>query len=357
MTIRDEIIQRCQREGTPLKDSGRAIFIWIGDSAPRLMGDFSGWEEGQSVDLEPIGEGLWAFTLELPDDAYMEYIFIGEDGERLLDPFNRRKTPNGMGKTNQYFYMPQGKPTAWQKRHPGTPTGTLHHAEIATHGFIAGGKRTVHFYQPPVEQPVPLMVVWDGGDYLRRAKLVTIIENLLAAGRIGPIALAMPENGGPARTLEYACSEATLGFLLSSLLPEARSRLHLIDPAEVPGAYGVLGASLGGLMALYTGLRLPQLFGKVLAQSGAYRIDGYEFVTGFLVEHGPRPEEMRIWMDAGRYEDLLEASREMHGKLTAKAYPVEYREYPAGHNYPAWRDDLPAGLEYLFGGAAAARED
>ena len=63
-----------------------------------------------------------------------------------------------------------------------------------------------------------------------------------------------------------ACGESTLLFVAAQVLPLARAHLNLLDPAKHPGAYGVLGASMGGLMALYTGLRLPRIFGHVLSQ-------------------------------------------------------------------------------------------
>jgi enterochelin esterase family protein len=39
----------------------------------------------------------------------------------------------------------------------------------------------------------------------------------------------------------------------------------------------------------------------------------------------------------------------MHALLEEKGYHLTYREYPGGHNYTAWRDDLWLGLEALFG--------
>jgi enterochelin esterase family protein len=35
--------------------------------------------------------------------------------------------------------------------------------------------------------------------------------------------------------------------------------------------------------------------------------------------------------------------------LDAKSYHPGYREYHAGHNYTAWRDDIWRGLENLYG--------
>jgi enterochelin esterase family protein len=339
---------RCEREGTPLVEGGQAVFLWFGETAPRLIGDFNGWEDRTAIELQPAGENIWFYELPLPEDAYIEYIFVDEQGERLFDPFNRRKTPNGMGKTNHFFYMSQSKPTPWLLPHFGTPAGEVTHAILAANGLLAGSKRSIHFYQPPVSEPVPLVVVWDGGDYLRHAKLVTLVNNLIAAGKIRPLALAMIEHGGAARTIEYACSETTLWFLLECVLPEAFNRLNLLDPDQEPGVFGVMGASMGGLMALYTGLRFPYIFGHVLAQSGAYEIEGFEFITSYMIEHGPLPP-LKIWMDAGRFEGLLEANRTMHARLAARDYTVDYHEYNAGHNYPAWRNDLPGGLEYLYG--------
>jgi enterochelin esterase family protein len=348
-----ELWQRCKREGTPLMEGGKAVFVWFGEEAPRLMGDFNDWNDEQAYEFQPLEEeNTWACEIDLPDDAYIEYIFLDGDRNRIVDPLNPRKISNGMGKTNQFFYMPGGRPTRWLLRGREAARGHLSQAVVSAPGMLAGGKRIVHFYQPPVDEPAPLVVVWDGGDYLRRAKLVNLVEALVSAGRIRPLALAMPENGGPARTMEYSCSETTIGFLLSALLPEARQRLNLLDPDENPGSFGVVGASMGGLMALYTGLRLPGIFGRVLAQSGAYDLEGYDFITGFMVDYGPCPP-VKIWMDAGRFEGLLGASRRMHARLEKRGYAVKYHEYNGGHNYTAWRDELPAGLEALFGSPAA----
>jgi enterochelin esterase-like enzyme len=209
-----------------------------------------------------------------------------------------------------------------------------------------GAERTVYLYEPPVAGPVPLVVVFDGTDYLRRARLNTIVDNLIAGKHIRPFAMAMVQNGGQARVLEYSCSEATLGFLTECVLPLAKREVDLVPPEVEP--YGVIGASLGGLMALYTGLRLPKIFGKVLSQSGAFGMPEVGFAMMDLIRYAPRPP-IRTWMEAGRFEWLLEGNRQMHGLLREKGYPVEFREFSGGHNYTAWRNDIHMGLEALFG--------
>ncbi len=291
--------------------------------------------------------GVWTRSITLPSRAYVEYAFL-VDGERALDPSNPRTTPNGLGDTNNFLYMPGAGPTALARRIPGVPCGVVRREIIEVGDLIVGRKRAVYWYHPPVAEPCPLLVVFDGGDYLRRAHLDVIVDNLIAQGRIRPIALAMVDNSRAARFIEYACSEATVDFLASIVLPLARQRLNVIDVGESPGAYGVMGASMGGLMALYTALRAPGIFGRVLSQSGAFNIMGHDMVVFDLIRC-VKPKPIQVWMDAGKLEELLACNRRLRRLLKSAGYDVAYREYGGGHNYPAWRDDLPRGLTWLFG--------
>ena len=103
-------------------------------------------------------------------------------------------------------------------------------------------------------------------------------------------------------------------------------------------------------MSLYTGARLPQVFGKVLCQSGAFTMGGLDMVVFDMLERGDS-RRLKIWMDVGLYDltGLLESNQRMQAMLVERGYPMTYREYNAGHNYPAWRDDLWRGLEALYG--------
>ncbi len=341
------LIERAKTERTPLIDGSTVTFVWHGDRPPRLIADFNGWESGTPAEMEAVADGLWLYSLELPLDAYIEYAYmVGE--ERVSDPFNPRSTFNGIGRYNHFFYMPLARPTDLIRRRPGIPRGEVFSLEIEPKWYLAGHARKVHFYRPPASGPYPLLLVWDGQDYLRRAHLPAILDNLITRRRIPPIALAMVENGRKARGLEYLCSEAPLMFLHGTVLPAARQNLDLVDVDAQPGAFGVLGASAGGLMALYTGLRMPHIFGRVLAQSGAYSLNGYDFVVWDLLRQID-PQALRIWLAAGCFEELSSSNRRMSDFLTQQGFTFEYDEYNGGHNYPSWRNEVGRGLEFLFG--------
>jgi enterochelin esterase-like enzyme len=345
------LLKRAEKEGTPLIDGDSATFVWSGKQAPRLQGDFNNWEWplGDVVMLQEAAPEVWIHSMKLPRDTYMEYTYMRRD-ERLTDPYNSRLITNGMGKMNHYFSMPEAKHTALVKRKRNVPAGKVTRHVITGTNAIATKKRLVYLYQPPTDEPCPLLVVLDGKDYVTRAKIAPIVDNLIAQKRIRPIAMALPQHGDAARLVEYMCSDATLGFLILNVLPLAKQHLNLLDIAKNPGACGILGASMGGLMALYAGLRLPEVFGKVISQSGAFGFDlmGKNDLIHDLAQHYER-RSIQVWMDVGRYEGLLDANRRMRDLLQMKGYQPVYREYNGGHNYTSWRDELEYGLEAAFG--------
>ena len=210
--------------------------------------------------------------------------------------------------------------------------------------MIVGGQRAVHLFQPPVAEPCPLLIVFDGQDYLKRVHLPHFVDNLIGLGRMRPVALALIDNGTAARIAELANSETMLIFLLNKVLPLAQAELNL----TAPGDWGLLGASLGGLMSLYTALRCPEIFDRVVSQSGAVSVRGRDSLVFDLVRAHNHPQ-LKIWMDVGRFELLLEANQRLAEVLRANDYDVTYREYNGAHNWTSWRNEIEHGLIALYG--------
>lgn len=355
MTVSQSILQRALQVGNPVIHGERAVFIWQGETAPHLIGDFDHWG-GKPRRFKRISPRLlpdstqpfWYAALTFPRDAYIEYAFRDPASQKNFpDPLNRKTVSNGMGGRNNFFYMPETMPAPYSFRRAEVTPGSLTSHRVEAQWLREDSEREIYFYRPPLKQPVPLLVVYDGQDYLQRAKLTVIVDNLIAEGRIQPLAMAFLPNGGRWRTVEYACSDGTLLWLEQTVLPLAREKLNLLDVKKQPGAFGVLGASLGGTMAMFTGLRLPQVFGKVLCQSGAFNVEGRDFAAVDLIRHG-QARGLKVWMDVGRLDVLLEDNRTLYTLLQEKGYNVTYREFTAGHNYTAWRDDVWRGLEALF---------
>jgi len=228
------------------------------------------------------------------------------------------------------------------------PAGTISKFRVPTDDLLSGTKRRVTLYNPPVAGPYPLLLVLDGQDYQKRGRLTRIVDNLIGLRKMQPVGIAMVDSVSCTRTAEYACSEATMAFLVDMVLPLARKELNVLQSQDSPANYGILGASMGGLMALFTALRAPHLFGKVLSQSGAFSHIVAEPVIFDLVNCYKGENKPSVWMDVGRMETLLSGNQRMRDLLEVKGFLAGYREYSGGHNYTSWRNDIWYGLEALF---------
>ena len=342
------LIEKAKNYSNPLIEGNQVTFIWQGKTAPRLIDDIHGWEDNPQK-MTRIEKELWAYSMELPADAYLEYSFYEPRAKnRIEDPLNKNTVYNGLGHYNHFFYMPEHSPSHLALQKKNVPHGKVTHHQVQTWMLADDGQRDVYLYRPPVKEPVPLLIVYDGVDYLERAKLNVIVDNLIYEKRIQPIAMAFLQNGGDHRGVEYACSDATLMWLDNIILPLARKRLNLLDIATHRGAYGALGASFGGLMAIYTGLRMSEIFGKAISQSGVFESEGRDFAAVDLIR-AKQSREINIWMDVGQFDWLLEDNRRLQLILRENGYDAAYREFSGGHNYTCWRDEVWIALEKMFG--------
>jgi len=69
---------------------------------------------------------------------------------------------------------------------------------------------------------------------------------------------------------------------------------------------------------------MPKTFGKIISQSGVFSLEGWIAPCG-LDPLCARPN-VKIWMDVGKLEELLEDNRQMVTLLKQKGYNPAYCE-------------------------------
>lgn len=198
-------------------------------------------------------------------------------------------------------------------------------------------------------------------------------ERLIGEGRVPPfIAVAIyntndrmaeyspvadPKHGG-GRADDY------LAFILGELQPFIdRTYRTRTEPAQT----GMVGSSLGALIALYAGLERPDRVGLVGVVSPAAGWGNQDAVR--RVARG-RGTGLRIWVDMGEKEataeggvaSWLDHARALRGALVARGYregaDFHYEEVPgATHHETAWAARVDRLLEFLLGSAARAAGD
>lgn len=93
-------------------------------------------------------------------------------------------------------------------------------------------------------------------------------DNLISAGVVPPLLAAMVVllDGKPGTEALWQ-PRVFLPFLLNEVMPFLAERWHITgDPSHTV----VIGQSMGGLAAAYTGLHASHRFGLVLSQSGSF---------------------------------------------------------------------------------------
>ncbi len=210
-----------------------------------------------------------------------------------------------------------------------------------------------------------VLLVFDGFTYRRTVPTPRIVENLVAAGRLGPTVAVFVGTGPLGRERELACLPAFADFLALELMPWLRRTYQL---RTRPSRTVVAGSSLGGVMAAYAGMRYPRVFGRVLAQSGAFqsKVPRHESEGEWLTRQyavAPR-QPLEFYLDAGRLEtavppeggvSILTAVRHLRDVLEARDYRVNYFEFEGGHDYVCWTDTLARGILALLPHRGATR--
>lgn len=243
-------------------------------------------------------------------------------------------------------------------------TGVVAEHRVASKTYAR--ERRVWVYTPPGYRakggaPYDVVVAFDGADYQRDIPFPRILDSLLSTRATPPfVVLLVDDSSGAARNGELGNSDNFAAFIGDELIPWFRSHYNVTtDPHRTI----VTGSSAGGLGAAFVAFRRPDLFGKVLSQSGAFwrgaagsNAEPYEWLTA---QYRTAPKrDIVLLLDVGDQEtvgalggaapSLRDANRRLRDVLTAKGYGVIYTEVRGGQHRPEdWRVRLPGDLVAL----------
>lgn len=306
-------------------------------------------EEAKSVQVkgavESLGDtemsrvdGVWQLSLDAPSDLRTVYWFARngeEDWTRWsADPLNPQRYvyPAGLEFTadgevvGSMLELPDAPADVWSTPRDDVERGTLRED-------VLDGRRVWRY--EPARPAEALLLLFDGHAYSTLAPAHVVLDNLIAAGVVPPMAALLPDSlDTESRFRDLGRSAEFLAWACDELLPWSGF-------GAPPERTVVAGSSMGGLAAAHFGLERPDLFGNVLAQSAAIPIGALEV---------PRGLPLRWYLDVGVLEDeLLEPVRAFRDELVESGYEVAYREYPGGHDFFWWKETLAWGLQALLG--------
>src|SRR5215212_10752257 len=350
---------RVQRQGAPLVepiagDTSNVLFtfVWHGDSATRnvalVNAGIASYEPAEALLARVPGTEVWyrsypgradaRFSYELSvNDNLVSFDQVTDWGARSAtfhkDPFNARVFASGFGREQSVAEGPRAPREEWIAVRPEVPKGRVEQTTFTS--TLLGTTRDVWIYTPPGYDTLarrgdglPLLLTFDGGEYVSSIPTPTILDNLLAARRIAPMVAVFVGSPEGQRDAELGANPRHAEFVATELVPWARSKYRL---AASPARNVVAGSSLGGLAAAFVAYRHPELFGNVLSQSGAFMYGAPGDATPERltreISSGAR-REISFYLEAGIFEvgrfengvDLLSSNRHLRDVLREKGY-------------------------------------
>jgi enterochelin esterase-like enzyme len=185
-------------------------------------------------------------------------------------------------------------------------------------------------------------------------------DKLIRSGTVEPLIIVGIYNGGKARIREYTPTRVPrLGggradryakFVLEEVRPFLLGNYRALSGSEHTG---IGGSSLGGLVSLYLGLRLPNIFGKIAALSPS--VWWNQRVLHRFAAAAPVQPLPRIWLDIGAREGarIIEDVERFRDVLIEKGWHLNKdlhyeRVDGAEHNEAAWAQRVGPFLQFLF---------
>lgn len=354
--------------GFPITAEGATTFAYHGAvEAVRLIHFGIGLPDDLSFDRLDDSD-WWLLALTLPEATRLEYKLHITDGghqydtEDPLNPFEARNPfgQNSVCRSHGYSVPP------WARRDPESEEGLRR--SMAVPSLHLGRDVHVTLYLPAAfsmdpEHGYPLLVMHDGTDYLHYANAANVLDNLIHRGLTPEFVVAFCDPGD--RLAEYADDERHARFMVEELVPYLERHLPLIGDRD----HRCLGgASFGAVATLSTAARFPDVFGRLLLQSGSFdgaATDGADrtdelwrpvkrFVTDYLAD--PIRVADRVFMSCGIFEALIHDNRALRPVLAGTDAEVLMVEELDGHTWGCWRDSLGVGLPWLFADSFRPRD-
>jgi predicted alpha/beta superfamily hydrolase len=185
-------------------------------------------------------------------------------------------------------------------------------------------------------------------------------DQAITAGAVEPLIIVGIYNSGEGRIREYTPTRVPkLGggradryakFLIEELKPFIEREYRIFSGPEYTG---IGGSSLGGLVSLYLGLKLPNVFGKLAALSPS--VWWNQHVMNRFAAAAQLYVRPRIWLDIGTREGprIVQDVEQFRDVLLKKGWQLDNdlhyeRVEGAEHNEAAWAQRVGPFLQFLY---------
>ena len=312
---------------------------------------------GKKYDLVKDENGVWTATTDSVSEGFHYYSLL-IDGVALADPAS--ESFYGMGRMASGIEIPFAGGGYYAMRN--VPHGDIRIKRYFSR--VTNSWRQCYVYTPPAydsstttKYPVLYLLHGGGEDergWSQQGKTDLILDNLIAAKKANPMIIVMMDGnfsgGGMAgfgeqslKTFENEIRQSVIPFIENNFRTETGAKNRALA-----------GLSLGGLQTLYAGIKNTDLFSYLGVFSSGWFTNQpalsdpqYLFMKNNASTINNNLKS--LWISMGGKEDIAYANcKTMLLRFDEMNIKYLYSEYPGGHTWPVWRNNLFNFAQVLF---------
>ena len=301
--------------------------------------------------------GYWIATTDSIGEGFHYYSLL-IDGVAVADPAS--ETFYGMGRMASGIEIPFAKGGYYAVKD--VPHGDVRSKRY--YSTVTNSWRRFYIYTPPgydnnTNGKYPVLYILHGGGedergWAEQGKTDLILDNLIAEQKAKPMLVVMMDgnlgSGGLAgfgeqslRMFENELKQAVIPFVEKNY----RTGTDASNRA-------LAGLSMGGLQTLYAGIKNTTMFSYLgvfssgwWANQPALSNPQYEFMKNNATTINNNLHS--FWIAMGGKEDIAYNNcKIMLAKFDEMGIKYSYSEYPGGHTWPVWRNNLYEFAQLLF---------
>lgn len=327
----------------------RAIFRIQAPEAQKVQLDL-----GRKYDMTRQENGIWQTVTDSLGEGFHYYSLL-IDGVAVADPGS--ETFYGMGRMASGIEVPfeGGEYYALKDVPHGDIRMKRYYSEISR-SWRRFFVYTPAGYDTRTDEKYPVLYLLHGGGEDERGwgtqgKTDLIMDNLIAARKAKPMLVVMLDGNMPSAGFNSGALKAFEAELTQAVIPFVEKNYRV---RKEPDSRALAGLSMGGIQTLYAGLYHTDMFAHLGVFSSGWlpfyqkiADDQYEFISK---NKAAIDSQLRLlWIAMGGKEDIAyQNCQNMLKEFDTLKLKYTYSEYPGGHTWPVWRNNLYHFAQLLF---------
>ncbi|MFN8207868.1 MAG: alpha/beta hydrolase-fold protein [Bacteroidales bacterium] len=333
-----------------LRPDGRAIFRVKAPDAQKVQLDLV-----KKYDMVRNSDGVWEVTTDSLSEGFHYYSLL-IDGLAVADPAS--ETYYGMGRMASGLEVPFKGDGYYTLRN--VPHGDIRIKQYYSN--VLKSWRRMYIYAPPgydvnTAEKYPVLYLLHGGGedergWATQGKTDIILDNLIAGKKAVPMLVVMMDGNMPSGAFGEDVLKLFESELKQAVIPFIEQNFRVKTEAS---SRALAGLSMGGIQTLYAGINNTQLFaylgvfssGWIQPMQADLANRQYEFMRNNKDMINSNLKE--LWIAMGGKEDIAwNNCQQMISAFDGMKIKYTYSEYPGGHAWPVWRNNLYKFAPLLF---------